>query len=120
MQRFGQRSDHCQQLNFNLATRPMVPASLGSATVSGGAPEGFSDGTNTLVVERVDLVLREVELRNKGAANENLVKDNIRSALDAFEDHNCNGVDDHGGDDNGGDRGANGQHGGLDDGPNHT
>lgn len=245
------------QLNFNLATRSAAAASLGSATISGGAPESFSDGTNTLVIGQVDLVLREVELRKseatsdcavsmggdsceklelgpillslplgsdsalrafsvtvpagtytgvefeihkpsdsddaafiatnpgfagvsvhvagtyngaafdfvsdleaeqeihfatplaitesgatdltlsvdldgwfrdaggrivdpgsaaKGAANENLIKDNIRSGLDAFEDHNCNGVDDHGSDDNGG----NGQHGGADDGPNHT
>ena len=46
----------------------------------------------------------------RGAANENVVKDNIRSALDAFEDHDRNGVDDHGGE----------HHGGNDDGPNHT
>lgn len=55
----------------------------------------------------------------KGQVNENLVKDNIRSALDAFEDHNCNGIDDHGGDD-GGHHDGDDQHGGTDDGPNHT
>jgi hypothetical protein len=51
----------------------------------------------------------------KGQVNENLVKDNIRSALDAFEDHDCDGIDDHGGDD-----GHHGGEGGTDDGPNHT
>lgn len=244
------------QLNFNLATRATAAASTGSTALLVSAPETFTDGTNTLVINQVDLVLREVELKKsgatvdcaesmghdscerlelgpillslplgtdsalrafsvtvpagtysevefeihkpsasddaafiqanptfadvsvhvagtyngaafdfvsdlqakqelhfatplvvadsaatdltlsvdldnwfrdaggalvdpgtaaKGAANENLVKDNIRGALDAFEDHNCNGVDDHGGDDAG-----NGQHGGVDDGPNHT
>jgi hypothetical protein len=46
----------------------------------------------------------------KGQANENLVKENIRRALDAFEDNDCNGIDDDSGD---------GHHGGADDGPNH-
>jgi hypothetical protein len=53
-----------------------------------------------------------------GQLNENLVKENIRSALDAFEDHDCNGIDDDNGDGQHGD-GQHGQHG-DDDGPNHT
>lgn len=58
------------QVNFNLATRP---ASAPTAAVHGasfatlGTPETFTDGTNTLVVERVQLVLREIELKRAEA-----------------------------------------------------
>jgi len=52
----------------------------------------------------------------KGQANENLVKDNIKRTLDAFEDDDHDGADDHGEDQGGGDNGGNG---GTDDGPNH-
>ena len=47
-----------------------------------------------------------------GQPNEAVVKDNIRRALDALEDHDRDGRHDDGRDD--------GQHGGADDGPNHT
>ena len=52
-----------------------------------------------------------------GQSNENLVKENITRTLDAFEDHDHDGSDDHG-DHQGGD--SNGSNGGIDDGPNHT
>jgi hypothetical protein len=48
------------QVNFNLATRPALAAST-AAVVSG--PETFTDGNNTLVIDRVQLVLREIELK---------------------------------------------------------
>lgn len=53
----------------------------------------------------------------QGQANESLVKDNIRASLDSFEDHDHDGVDDHG-EHQGGDN--NGGTGGTNDGPNHT
>lgn len=55
------------QLSFNLATQP-VPAALGGASYGIiGTPETFTDGTNTLVVSKVELVLREIELHRAGA-----------------------------------------------------
>ena len=52
------------QVNFNLATRPSATAAgTGLATVTIGSPETFSDGTNTLVIDQVQLVLREIELK---------------------------------------------------------
>jgi len=50
------------QVNFNLATRA-APASAAGAALSVTTPESFTDGTNTLVLNQVDLVLREIELR---------------------------------------------------------
>jgi hypothetical protein len=51
------------QVNFNLATRPATAA---AATV--GAPETFTDGgNNTLVIDQVQLVLREIELKRVDA-----------------------------------------------------
>ncbi len=52
------------QVNFNLATRAAAAA---GAALSVTAPESFTDGTNTLVVNQVDLVLREIELRRSEA-----------------------------------------------------
>jgi hypothetical protein len=50
------------QVNFSVATRPAAAvASVALATV--GTPESFTDGTNTLVIDQVQLVLREVELK---------------------------------------------------------
>lgn len=52
------------QVNFNVATRPAATGSASSvamATVS--TPETFVDGSNTLVINRVQLVLREIELK---------------------------------------------------------
>ena len=49
-------------LSFNLATRA-VPAAAGTAALA--APESYNDGAgNVLVFDRVQLVLREVELEN--------------------------------------------------------
>lgn len=50
------------QVNFNVATRPATTAAAVSlATI--GTPESFTDGTNTLVIDQVQLVLREIELK---------------------------------------------------------
>jgi hypothetical protein len=52
------------QVNFNVATRP---AAAGSAsTIAGatvGTPEIFTDASDTLVINQVQLVLREIELK---------------------------------------------------------
>jgi hypothetical protein len=58
------------QVNFNLATKvataPAAAAgSMSFATV--GTPETFTDGTNTLVIDQVQLVLREIELKRAEA-----------------------------------------------------
>jgi hypothetical protein len=58
------------QVNFNLATKaastPSAAAqSLSLATVS--TPETFTDGSNTLVIDQVQLVLREIELKRAEA-----------------------------------------------------
>jgi hypothetical protein len=51
------------QLNFGLASRPAAAsASSASASVI-GTPETFTDGTNVLVVDTVQLVIRELELK---------------------------------------------------------
>jgi hypothetical protein len=50
------------QVNFNLATRPSASAGA-TALATAGSPETFSDGTNTLVIDQVQLVLREIELK---------------------------------------------------------
>ena len=50
------------QMNFNVATRPAV-ASPSPAQAAVGTPETFTDGSNTLIVDRVQLVLREIELK---------------------------------------------------------
>lgn len=56
------------QMNFNVATRPAAPtAAVSAATspslVTAGTPETFTDGTNTLIIDQVQLVLREIELK---------------------------------------------------------
>jgi hypothetical protein len=58
------------QMNFNLATRPAGSAAAlgGSFELSStGASESYTDGTNTLVIDRVQLVLREIELKRTEA-----------------------------------------------------
>jgi hypothetical protein len=50
----------------------------------------FRDGTGGLV---------DPASANAGQANEGLVEGNIRGTLDAFEDENHDGTDDHGADD---------------------
>ena len=44
------------QVNFSVATQPASAATTGSS-------ETFTDGSNTLVIDRVQLVLREIELK---------------------------------------------------------
>jgi hypothetical protein len=53
------------QVGFNLASRASV---TGVAANVGGAPETFTDGTNTLVLNQVEVVMRRIELRKVGAA----------------------------------------------------
>ena len=57
------------QLNFNVATLA-TPAATGGSLATSGAPETFTDGTNTLVITGVQLVLREIELRRAAASSD--------------------------------------------------
>jgi hypothetical protein len=50
------------QMNFNVATRAATAASP-LALATAGTPETFTDGSNTLIVDQVQLVLREIELK---------------------------------------------------------
>jgi hypothetical protein len=59
----GPTTDH--QINFNLATSATTAVAASTAATS--APETFTDGTNTLVLDQVDLVLREIELKRAEA-----------------------------------------------------
>jgi hypothetical protein len=52
------------QVNFNLATRPAASAAAPVAMATVGTPETFTDGSsNELVINQVQLVLREIELK---------------------------------------------------------
>ena len=58
------------QVNFNLATKAATaPAAAihGMSFATVGTPETFTDGTNTLVINQVQLVLREIELKRAEA-----------------------------------------------------
>lgn len=56
------------QLNFNLATRAAAPAVASAMSLAtAGTPETYTDGTNTLVIDQVQLVLREIELKRAEA-----------------------------------------------------
>jgi len=55
------------QLSFNSATQSAPAAVRGAAFGSVGTPETFTDGSNTLVIDQVQLVLREIELHREGA-----------------------------------------------------
>jgi hypothetical protein len=55
------------QLSFNLATAS-APAPAGATTAAAGVQETFTDGTNTLVLTKVELALREIELHRAGVA----------------------------------------------------
>ncbi len=48
-------------VNFNLATRSAAPAVASTMALA--------DGTNTLVIDRIQLVLREIELRRSASAS---------------------------------------------------
>lgn len=58
------------QLNFNLATRVAPVAAAGASLAVVGTPETFTDGTNTLVIDQVQVVLREIELHRTGLASD--------------------------------------------------
>ena len=58
------------QVSFNLATQPAPAAMKGAAFADVGAPETFTDGSNTLVINQVELVLREIELQRAGVTSE--------------------------------------------------
>jgi hypothetical protein len=58
------------QLSFNLATRAAPAATRGAAFAIIGTPETFTDGTNTLVINQVQLVLRKIELQRADAPAE--------------------------------------------------
>jgi hypothetical protein len=51
------------QVNFSVATRPATAPANSTALAVAGTPETFTDGTNTLVINQVQLVLREIELK---------------------------------------------------------
>src|SRR6476620_4559489 len=55
------------QLSFNSATQSAPAAVRGAAFGRVGTPETFTDGSNTLVIDQVQLVLREIELHREGA-----------------------------------------------------
>ena len=56
------------QVRFNLATGAATPAVASSASLAvAGAPVTYTDGAgNTLVIDQVELVLREIELERVG------------------------------------------------------
>lgn len=59
------------QVNFNIATRPAASTATIAASMalsSAGTPETYTDGTNTLVIDRVQLVLGEIELKRADSA----------------------------------------------------
>jgi hypothetical protein len=58
------------QLNFNLATRVAPVAAAGASLAVVGSPETFTDGSNTLVIDQVQVVLREIELHRTGLASD--------------------------------------------------
>ena len=58
------------QLSFNSATRTAPAAITGASLGMIGTPETFTDGTNTLAIDKVELVLREIELHRAGAVTD--------------------------------------------------
>jgi hypothetical protein len=58
------------RLNFNLATRVAPVAAAGASLAVVGTPETFTDGTNTLVIDQIQVVLREIELHRTGLASD--------------------------------------------------
>lgn len=51
------------QMNFNVATRPATAAAASLALATAGTPETITDGSNTLIIDQVQLVLREIQLK---------------------------------------------------------
>jgi hypothetical protein len=60
------------QVNFNLATRAAPAGAASAAFVTAGTPETYTDGSNTLVIDQVQLVLREIELKRAETTRESL------------------------------------------------
>jgi hypothetical protein len=58
------------QLNFNLSTQAAPIAAAGASLAVVGTPETFTDGTNTLIINQVQLVLREIELHRAGMTSD--------------------------------------------------
>ncbi|HEU5040924.1 MAG TPA: hypothetical protein VFT84_08905 [Gemmatimonadales bacterium] len=55
------------QLRFNLASSAAAPAAaVGPSLAVAAAPVTFTDGANTLIVDQVQLVMREIELERVG------------------------------------------------------
>ena len=57
------------QMSFNVATHAAAAATAG-ASLALSTPETFTDGTNTLVLTKVELVMREIELHRAGATTD--------------------------------------------------
>jgi hypothetical protein len=57
------------QVSFNVATQT-APAAAGGSFAVVGTPETYTDGTNTLIINSVQLVLREIELHKSGLVSE--------------------------------------------------
>jgi hypothetical protein len=57
-------------VGFNLATQAAPAATRGTALGVVGTPETFTDGTNTLVISKVELVVREIELHRAGVTSD--------------------------------------------------
>lgn len=67
-------------VRFNLATRAAAGAALNGAAVM--APVEYTDGTNTLVIESVKMVLKEIELEQDD-------DDGIACAVGTQDDDDC-------------------------------
>jgi hypothetical protein len=62
-------SSNSSQLSFSLASHTIVSAAAGGSSLAmSGTPESFTDGSNTLVINKVEMVLREIELHRSGNA----------------------------------------------------
>jgi hypothetical protein len=57
------------QMSFNVATHAAAATAAG-ASLALSTPETFTDGTNTLVLTKVELVMREIELHRTGATTD--------------------------------------------------
>ncbi|HEU5304173.1 MAG TPA: hypothetical protein VFU40_05965 [Gemmatimonadales bacterium] len=58
------------QVNFNVATQSAPVVAAGTSLGVVGSPETFTDGTNTLVVTGVQVVLGEIELHRAGVTSD--------------------------------------------------
>ncbi|HEV7365241.1 MAG TPA: hypothetical protein VGN76_05310 [Gemmatimonadales bacterium] len=58
------------QVSLNFATQAGPAAARGTALGVVSTPETFTDGTNTLVISRVELVVREIELHRVGVTED--------------------------------------------------